>query len=145
MNKKGFTLIELLVVIAIIGLLSTLAVVALSSAREKARDAKRLADLKSLETGLEFYYNDNNKYPDGTAAKLGADANFKCLDKSGFHATCGSDAYMPAIPTDPSPGADYVYTMSSSSYAVAFNIEGNVNGLTGQIELRPGGFVDVSP
>lgn len=63
MNKKGFTLIELLVVIAIIGLLSTLAVVALGSARTKARDSKRLADLKQLQTALELYYTDQNAYP----------------------------------------------------------------------------------
>ena len=50
-NKKGFTLIELLVVIAIIGLLSTLAVIALGSARQKSRDAKRLSDLKQVQTG----------------------------------------------------------------------------------------------
>ena len=53
-NKKGFTLIELLVVIAIIGLLSTMAVVSLNSARGKARDAQRLSDVKQLSTVIEM-------------------------------------------------------------------------------------------
>lgn len=53
-NKKGFTLIELLVVIAIIGLLSTLAVVSLNSARGKARDAKRISDVRQMATILEI-------------------------------------------------------------------------------------------
>ena len=62
-NKKGFTLIELLVVIAIIGLLSTLAVVALTSARTKARDSKRVADMKQVQTAMELYYSGTNGYP----------------------------------------------------------------------------------
>jgi len=63
MNKKGFTLIELLVVIAIIGLLSTMSVLALNGARARARDAKRVSDIKQIQTALEMYYNDNNVYP----------------------------------------------------------------------------------
>jgi len=46
--QRGFTLIELLVVVSIIGILSTLAVFALNDARAKARDAKRLSDVKQI-------------------------------------------------------------------------------------------------
>ena len=58
-NKKGFTLIELLVVIAIIALLSTIAVVSLGNARQKARDTKRIADIKQIQTALELDYSSN--------------------------------------------------------------------------------------
>lgn len=53
-NERGFTLIELLVVISIIGLLSTMAVISLNSARSKARDAKRVSDIKGISTIFEM-------------------------------------------------------------------------------------------
>ena len=68
-NKKirggggGFTLIELLVVIAIIGLLSSVVLASLNGARMKARDVKRIADIRSLQIALESYYNDFGYYP----------------------------------------------------------------------------------
>jgi len=62
-RRPGFTLIELLVVIAIIGLLATLAIVAFGSARTKARDAKRKADIAMLQKALDMYYLSNGQYP----------------------------------------------------------------------------------
>ncbi|TSC51792.1 MAG: prepilin-type N-terminal cleavage/methylation domain-containing protein [Parcubacteria group bacterium LiPW_72] len=62
-SKKAFTLIELLVVIAIIGLLATIVTVSVNSARKKARDAKRVADLKQIQTALEIFYDQYGQYP----------------------------------------------------------------------------------
>lgn len=64
-KSKGFTLIELLVVISIIGLLASVVLVSLNSARIKARDARRLADMKQMQTALGLYYQNNDRYPDG--------------------------------------------------------------------------------
>lgn len=63
MKPKGFTLIELLVVVAIIGILATVVLASLGSARDKAKEAKLLAITRSIEKGLELYHLDNNTYP----------------------------------------------------------------------------------
>lgn len=61
--NKGFTLIELLVVIAIIGLLASIILVSLNSAREKARDTRRVADIKQIQIALELYYSKYGTLP----------------------------------------------------------------------------------
>ncbi len=65
---KGFTLIELLVVIAIIGILSSVVLVSLNTARNKGKDARVIANVQQLRTALESGYN-GSTYPD-----LGDDA-----------------------------------------------------------------------
>jgi type II secretion system protein G len=69
-NKKmlfgrGFTLIELLVVIAIIGILSSVVLVSLDSARQKARDAQRIANISQIANAIALYQNDNGGVPPG--------------------------------------------------------------------------------
>jgi type II secretion system protein G len=63
LKSKGFTLIELLVVVAIIGVLATIVLSSLSDARARSRDAKRLADIRTIQTALEVYHLDNGSYP----------------------------------------------------------------------------------
>ncbi|MBI5728279.1 MAG: prepilin-type N-terminal cleavage/methylation domain-containing protein [Candidatus Magasanikbacteria bacterium] len=144
MNKKGFTLVELLVVIAIIGLLSTLAVVALGSARQKARDSKRLSDLKQVQTALELYYTDNNAYPTAATAVTLGSGNAACLNNAGLAATGCANAYMGIVPTDPGSNS-YSYTSANgTTYTIDARLEGTVNGLTGNIQATPSGIVDVA-
>ncbi len=63
-KKKGFTLIELLIVISIIGILATLIISAVQTAKAQARDVRRLSDLRNIETGLQLYFDKQREYPD---------------------------------------------------------------------------------
>ena len=89
-TNRGFTLIELLVVIAIIGILSSVVLASLNDARQKSRDAKRIADVKQLQLALELYFDSNGAYPT-TTANLTPD-------------------FISVLPTDPVGGADYPYS-----------------------------------
>jgi prepilin-type N-terminal cleavage/methylation domain-containing protein len=85
---KGFTLIELLVVIAIIGLLSTIVAAPIQSARKKAKDTKKLAEVRQLQTALANYANDSGEYPLG--AQVGGNTSILSIL---------SPQYIPSIPS----------------------------------------------
>ena len=55
--QKGFTLIELLVVIAIIGILSSVVLASLSTARSKGKDGAVTSELSSMRSQAELYYS----------------------------------------------------------------------------------------
>ncbi|MBI4224777.1 MAG: type II secretion system protein [Candidatus Sungbacteria bacterium] len=94
MNRyQGFTLIELLVVISIIGVLASIVLASLNSARVKARDARRIADLNQIRTALNFYYDSNNAYPSvgGWVYSISSSAWIPGL----------SPTYISTVPIDP--------------------------------------------
>lgn len=81
MNRtSGFTLLELLVVIAIIGLLSTMAVVSLNNAREKAKIAACKADLKNIVTAIDLARDDKNTHLMGVTGSGCSDCSCRPFD-----------------------------------------------------------------
>ncbi len=143
-QRKGFTLIELLVVLAIIGLLSTLAVVSLNNARQKSRDTKRVADMKTVQTALELYFSDVGKYPvAATAIVLGGTGATTLSSGAGWSDTPSDTTYMQKVPVNPTPGGtDYTYAISDgSTYSIGFTIEGATGGLAaGALKVTPSGI-----
>lgn len=102
-NNMGFTLIELLVVIAIIGVLSSVVLASLNSARAKARDAQRVASIKQVQTALELYYYTNGKYVTSPDVVLDAALTAPL-----------TPTYISKIPTNPSGGPYRYYTNSQN-------------------------------
>ena len=148
---KGFTLIELLVVIAIIGLLSTLAVVSLNSARAKARDAKRVSDVKQLSMVIEM--EATNTLTGGydilpadcdVAGDLAAACGvFGGADWTEFADPMGEDKCVSTAP------AICAYTMGLDSnddnYEICFYLEEGIAGVSqGLNHVGPGGIIEDS-
>lgn len=116
-ERRGFTLIELLVVIAIIGVLASIVLASLNTARRKSRDARRVGDIRQMQLALELYFDANNgAYPATTGLLNGATA-------------CGTSACIPAIPTDPINNTAYPYFPCSpaTSYHLGTALEDSAN------------------
>jgi len=101
--QKGFTLIELLIVIAIIGILAGLILTNLTGARERARDARRKADMDSINKALRLYYNDAQAFPDDDGSGNMTCVTGTCSWGGPFASTLVT--YMNYLPYDPSSTA----------------------------------------
>ncbi len=86
--KKGFTLIELLVVIAIIGILSSVILASLSTAREGGKAAAIKESMNGIRSQMELYHNPDTAYGDNDTdttpfqceAGTGAFVDLKVID-----------------------------------------------------------------
>ncbi|MFA6255149.1 MAG: hypothetical protein WC675_03940 [Patescibacteria group bacterium] len=119
---------------------------ALETSREKASDAKTIADVKQTQTALELYFNDFMNYPLPPVGgnRLGVDTT--CLSEGGFSqlgTTCTGNTYMALLPAHPnSPVADYLYySCADNDYVIEFSISQDVGNLkAGKNYATPSGI-----
>jgi prepilin-type N-terminal cleavage/methylation domain-containing protein len=112
-RKKGFTLIELLVVIAIIGILSSVVLASLNTARNKGNDAKVKAQLASLRASAEVYYDNQTPNSYGITAST-------CT--TGMFADAVVSPYLSA--TNLPSGATPTCQATATAYAVSITLPG---------------------
>ena len=122
-REKGFTLVELLVVIAIIGVLATLVLLQLGTARARARDTKRITDVNQIRTAVEQYYEDHSgHYPTAIT-----DANL-------------APKYITRVPLDPLSGVAYKYAwtpnVDPTSYQIWTTLEQSAAALNGSAHMN---------
>ena len=117
-RKGGFTLIELLVVIAIIGILSSIVLVSLNSARKKGSDTRVISDVNQTRTQLESDYNGGNYSADltstGKIAVSSLSGNLKTLATDAT--SMSSTLYVVATGTPVVGYAAYAQLLSSTNY-----------------------------
>lgn len=119
MKPRGFTLIELLVVISIIGMLSSVVLASMNTARVKARDAARLAGLQEIQNALELYYSTNGSYP-VVQGYLTPSSNVNWTTGLGVSLA----PYLKQLPTDYSTGGFlYSSTNGGQKYGLATGLD----------------------
>lgn len=116
-SGRGFTLIELLVVIAIIGILASIVLASLNSARRKSRDARRIADIKQIQLALELYADASSQLYPLAVAWSGVNCDVASSKFLGLEVLAPN--YIPSVPRD--PNRDNSSVTQSKCYPYATN------------------------
>lgn len=151
--SRGFTLVEILVVVAIIGLLSSIVLSSLESARVRARDATRKSQVDEFKKALQLYYLYNDgKYPCSTNCPTGggvmpftnSSSAGSALKNGGFISSIVSDPlYSDALSQsncNSTSNFGYCYcSKGGDSYVLTVNTEDDTKGdYSGRCNIQVG-------
>ena len=121
-RRRGFTLIELLVVMVVLAALATISLISFQGQQRKASDARRLAELKQYQAGLETYANQHGGF-------------YLISGQTNISGQCATLGFGTTCPDDPSGTNHYLYVS---------NVSGTSYGLWVEREMPPtGNFIIV--
>ena len=115
--------------IAIIGILTTIGIGNFQTARLKARDVQRKADLTTIAKSIEAYASDYKSYPnsDGSGKIICIAPNTIC-DFGAPLVDANSTVYAAKLPTDPTPANNgYYYESDGTSYTIYATLENSLD------------------
>jgi prepilin-type N-terminal cleavage/methylation domain-containing protein len=110
-STRGFSIVELLIVLAVAGVLSAVVVTSAVASRQKARDERRLGDMREIQLALALYYDLNKSYPGGNIVSLG-----NALE---------AEKFIGNFPSDPAGGSypQYEYRVTAGKYCLGVRLE----------------------
>ena len=107
-KQPGFTIVELLIVIVVIAILAAITIVAYSGIQARARDSRRIDDVRVIVTALEVYKVLNGSYP---ASGNGGSFEPSTMDPPNFmSALRTSGSFGSATPIDPINNSSNYYS-----------------------------------
>ena len=129
-------------------MLSSVVLASLNSARAKARDARRLADLKEMQKALELFFDDNGRYPYNRTSSGGAIYSGWYGTTAGCYGNSGSvvvldglvGKYIPSLPIDPNPRLPsfcYLYRSINNGADYKFLVYNTVESFNPRAENHP--------
>ncbi len=119
-------MLEALIVLAVFGLLATLAVLSLNSARASLRDAQRLSDVSVVRSALSQFWLEKATYPQSAGIDLGpVGSDAQKLSAGGFVAATNpaTPVYLERVPVGPKVNEYYHYHAGANGYSIRFQTE----------------------
>jgi prepilin-type N-terminal cleavage/methylation domain-containing protein len=134
-KSKGFTLIELLVVIAIIGILSSVVLASLNTARAKGADAAIKANVASARAQAELFYDNNGTVYTGVCTSAAASSSIAAMKTGATTAgsasvLCVDDADEWAMSAQLKTNTSLIYCVDSSGTATTSTLTAQKTGTT---------------
>ncbi len=124
--NRGFTVLELIIVLLVFGLVVTLGVVSLNSARRAQRDALRLSSVSVLRSALNVYWQQHGRFPESNGVDLAAPGtNTDVFTGEGFVAreAARDPIHLQQVPVGPTANEYFFYKGGLDGYSIRFRTE----------------------